>query len=274
MDLLLSPAWAAGRVRAVVVAQQAGVETPGWLIALIGVVGVGIGGLMTLWGNHLSASREEKRRNQDRLWEEKRRNQDRLWEEKRRNLDRLWKEKRKLYETVILWIGRTEKALRDLHYSYAQYVMSPPPTAENAPRPLLMKQAEYRQIIPPDQWEIPDQLGENLLTLLGAYAPPEIAQMAVRVQYSAIRMADEVRSLGRYTIDMPTRSDADQAGADSVINRYYKMWLTRSNRLMNMVRREFDPEAKLIPLDKGQLPQWDALPEYDGPDLGPSTLNG
>jgi hypothetical protein len=64
-----------GPVRAVVVAQQAGVETPGWLIALIGVVGVGIGGLMTLWGNHLSASREEKRRNQDRLWEEKRRNQ-------------------------------------------------------------------------------------------------------------------------------------------------------------------------------------------------------
>jgi hypothetical protein len=94
-----------GPVRAVVVAQQAGVETPGWLIALIGVVGVGIGGLVTLWGNHLSASREEKRRNQDRLWEEKRRNQDHLWEEKR-----------KLYETVVHWIGRTEKALSDLHY--------------------------------------------------------------------------------------------------------------------------------------------------------------
>jgi hypothetical protein len=118
-----------------------------------------------------------------------------------------------------------------------------------------MKQAEYRQIIPPDQWEIPDKPGENILTLLGAYAPPEIAQTAVRVQYSVIRMADEAMSLGRYTIDMPTRSDADQARADRVIHGYYKTWLTRSNRLINMVRREFDPEAKLIPVDKSQLPE-------------------
>jgi hypothetical protein len=183
MDLFLSPAWAVGPARAIVVAQQGGDETPGWLIALIGVAGVVIGGLVTLLGNQLSAGREEKRRNQDRLWEEKRRNQDRLWEEKR-----------KLYETVVLWIGQTEKALRDLYYSYTQYIMSPTPTRGNAPIPLLMKQREYRQIIPPDQWEIPGRLGEDILTLLGAYALPEIAQMTEQVQDSVVRTADEAMS--------------------------------------------------------------------------------
>lgn len=164
--------------------------------------------------------------------EEKRRKQDRRWEEERHKQDHLWEEKRKLYETVVLWIGQTEKALRDIYYSYTQYISSPAPTVGNAPRPLLRKQREYRQIIPLDQWEIPGRLGKDILTLLGAYAPPEIAQMAEQVQDSVVRTADEAMSLGRNTINLPSRSHEDRARADRVIGGYYKEWLICSNRLL------------------------------------------
>jgi hypothetical protein len=98
MNLFFPLVWAVGPARPIVVAQQGGNETPGWLTFLIGIAGVVIGGLLTFWGNQLSAGREEGRRKEDHRWEEKRRNQDRLWEEKR-----------KLYETIVLWIARRKR---------------------------------------------------------------------------------------------------------------------------------------------------------------------
>jgi hypothetical protein len=156
--------------------------------------------------------------------------------------------------------SQTEKALRDLYYSYQQYISSPAQTEENAPIPLLQKQREYRQIIPPDQWGIPGRLGEDILILLGSYAPPEIVQIAEQVQDTVVRMADEAMSLGRNVINRPSRLGEDRARADRVIGGYYKEWLIRSNRLLNMIRYEFDPKGKPSPIDKSQVPDWDALP--------------
>jgi hypothetical protein len=205
-----------------------------WVIALIGVGGTALGALISGWTIRLSAAREDARRREERQWSEK----------------------RAVYEGLLQWIGTTDTRLHDIYYSYRQYRehgVKVPGVAGPIPQVVAVKQAEYRDILPPDQWALPDPLQESTKIHLTIFASLEIMRVADVAERASVRMADEAMSAGRFAIEDATARE-DVGRADDVIDEFYRSWRAATNRLQNSIRNELAPGSEHVPVDESRLP--------------------
>jgi hypothetical protein len=210
-----------------------------WAIALIGVGGTAVGALISSWTSRLSAAREDARRREERQWSEK----------------------RAVYEGLLQWISTTDTRLHDIHYSYRQYrehgVMVPS-VDTSIPEIVAVKQAEYRDILPPDQWALPDLLQESTKIHLAIFASLAIMRDADVAERASIRVADEAMSAGRFAVEgAAAREDAGRS--DDVIDNSYRSWLAATNRLQNSIRNELAPGSEHVPVDENRFPNRQTL---------------
>lgn len=209
-----------------------------WLVALVGVAGSLAGASLAILGNKLSADREDNRARVTRLAESKLR----------------------VYLPVLQWIGRVDEQLHSVYYSFSDYVNAPFLAAEDPwPTPIAEKRAEYRKLDPPDQWALPENLGEATIAQLQGFAQPEIVTLTQSAEQFAVQFADEAMSLGRHVIADRHRPSEDVDTARRVVSSKYKLWIVGSNSLLNAIRRDLDATAEAIPVDPSRLPQTEEI---------------
>jgi hypothetical protein len=210
-----------------------------WEVALIGVAGTALGAIIAIFDHRISATRDEKDRRDERLANAKQRREERLSDAKQI-----------VYQPLMLWIGKTDKTLDNVYYS-----------VHNMDRAIsVVKQAEYREVTPPEEWMIPAGLDENTKLQLQTLGSPEVTNVIKDAEFAATRLVDEARSLGLSTI----RSGgilSDQGVAHRVIAGWYKSWLIRANRVVNLIRADLDPSLAPVPLSKDRIPEWDEVDE-------------
>jgi hypothetical protein len=192
-----------------------------WAVALIGVGGTAIGALLSNWTTRMSVSREDARRRDDRQWSNT----------------------HDVYEGLLQWVGDTDEHVTDIHYAYTQY-RSSGSIAPTGGEPIVsaVKQAEYRRIVPPDQWSLPDRIPESTRVHLAIFGSPEAIGLSTDAERTSVRVADEAMSLGRAAIG--AGFDPDAVRADEVINGFYDSWLETTTRLKNQIRSELAPGSK------------------------------
>jgi hypothetical protein len=206
-----------------------------WIAALASLTATVVGALIAWLGTRQATTHEDRRRQEDRVWEEK----------------------KTTYMPIISWLGVTDDLLHDIYYSYSDFVRAQfIDVVDEWPTPILKKRAEYRSYDRPEDWHLPKQLNPKVDTLLKIFAPPRIVDLTVRSSFVATRTVDEAMSLGRNTIRNRDRSSEDINKSDETILGWYKAWLMSSNQLLNAIRHELDPEAVLIPLDRSRLSNW------------------